>query len=143
MSGLTRKPWAAPIGALVVLLTTAACAAPAQQQAAPRSTAPSSAPAGVDAQERAAAFTSCMREHGIPDFPGITIGADGQVRLNGGGVDPLSSAYQAAAEACAALLPPGSALPQRPEPSAPTIPAVGFTCTGDCPAPPKTPARPN
>jgi hypothetical protein len=143
MSGLIRTPWAVPIGALVVLFTTAACAATPVQQAAAPSPTFSSAPAGADAQERAAAFTSCMREHGVSDFPDVTIGSDGQVHLNGGGVDPLSSTYQAAAEACAVLLPTGITLPRQPEPSAPAIPTVGFTCAGDCPTPPTSPARPS
>jgi hypothetical protein len=93
--------------------------------------------------ERAEAFTTCMRSHGMSDFPGITISANGQIQLNGGSVNPLSTTYQAAVKACASLLPAGSALPTAPEPPAPDAPTFTFTCDGYCPTPPKAPAPPS
>jgi hypothetical protein len=79
----------------------------------------------------------------VSDFPGITISANGQVHLKGGSINPISAAYQAAANACASLLPTGSALPTKPQPPAPAAPTLGFTCDGDCPTPPKAPAPPS
>lgn len=96
----------------------------------------------VSNDERTAKFTACMRSHGVPDFPGITISADGETQLKGG-VNPLSATYQAAAKACASLLPAGSALPADPEPAPPTTPTLGITCEGDCPKPPKSPEPPS
>jgi hypothetical protein len=93
--------------------------------------------------ERAEAFTTCMRSHGVSDFPGITISANGHIQLKGGSVNPISTTYQAAANACASLLPAGTALPTKPQPPAPATPTVGFTCDGDCPTPPKAPALPS
>lgn len=96
---------------------------------------------------KAQAFTACMRSHGVPGFPGITIAADGRVNLNptGGDVNPLSERYRSAAQTCASLLPNGSALPARPRPPSPTPPA-SLHCSGDCPprpAPPKPVAEPS
>jgi hypothetical protein len=99
--------------------------------------------ASASQDQRAEAFTTCMRSHGVPDFPGITVSANGQIHLNGGSIRPTSTAYQAAASACASLLPTGSALPTEPQPPAPAAPMLGFTCDGDCPAPPKAPAPPS
>lgn len=93
--------------------------------------------------ERAEAFTTCMRSHGVSDFPGITISADGQIQLKSGSFNPFSATYQAAANACASLLPAGSALPNEPQLSAPATPTVPFICDGDCPTPPKAPALPS
>ncbi|WP_433465865.1 hypothetical protein [Spirillospora sp. CA-128828] len=96
--------------------------------------------AGADAAE---AFTGCMRENGVPGFPGITITGDRQIRLKGGGtVDPLSETYRTAAAKCAYPLPKGTSLPAGPRPPPPSAPALHFTCKGDCPAPPKAPSGP-
>jgi hypothetical protein len=99
--------------------------------------------ASASNEDRAEAFTTCMRSHGVSNFPGITISANGQIHLKSGSINPISTTYQAAANACAYLLPTGSALPTGPQPPAPAAPALAFTCDGDCPAPPKAPAPPS
>jgi hypothetical protein len=94
--------------------------------------------------DQAEAFTLCMRDNGVTDFPGITIKENGQIQLNAGGsINPLSATYKAAAKACASTLPSGSTLPTDPEPPSPEAPDVGFTCTEDCPEPPKAPRLPS
>ncbi|BCJ39896.1 hypothetical protein GCM10010168_27550 [Actinoplanes ianthinogenes] len=92
--------------------------------------------------DRAAAFTACVRANGVADFPGVTITADGRVRVNGS-VSVLADDYRKAVAACRELLPSGSALPAEPELSAPSGPSLGFTCAGTCPKAPAAPARPS
>lgn len=102
---------------------------------------------GTDAERtaQADAFTACMRENGVPNFPGVTVNADGTLQLVGGtDVDPVSESYQAAAKSCASTLPSSSALPV--EPSVPTlsVPApLNIDCSGTaCPAEPAAPKAP-
>lgn len=91
--------------------------------------------------KQAAAFTACVRENGVPNFPGVTITDDGQIQLNvsGSGVDVFSTEYQKAVAACQHLLPAGSKVPGDPSPATPSAPDLGFSCSGTCP---KTPAAP-
>jgi hypothetical protein len=85
-----------------------------------------------------------MRSHGVKDFPGITIGANGQLQLrSGGNIDPLSRTYRDAAKSCGYLLPKGSALPDDPQPPSPSTPTMQFTCADTCPTPPKAPSLPD
>ena len=61
-------------------------------------------------------FASCMRSHGVPNFPdpsgrGIQITA-------GSGVDPASPAFQLAMSQCKKLLPGGGPSGRPPAPSA-------------------------
>jgi hypothetical protein len=98
----------------------------------------SAKPSQAAGQGQAAAFTTCVREHGVSDFPGIAITANGSVQLNSGGsFDPMAATYKAAARACASYLPNGSSLPAEPNPPKPAAPTVGFQCSGHCPTPPK------
>lgn len=67
------------------------------------------APAMSAAQQQAFLdFAACMRSHGVPSFPDPQFSGGG-VRINGGGVDPNSPAFQAAQTACKAKLPGGFA----------------------------------
>jgi hypothetical protein len=98
----------------------------------------------------AQAFTTCMRSHGVPNFPGVTISADGRATLNlpGSGVNPIAAGFQAAVQACKSLLPDrGGELPNKPRPPSPSSPsALKLQCSGDCPprpSPPKAPAEPS
>ena len=65
--------------------------------------------AKADTQEKAVRFAECMRENGISQFPdpdasgNLTI--DGV--LNGSSIDPDSSTWKAAVDACKDLQPPG------------------------------------
>jgi hypothetical protein len=56
------------------------------------------------------AFARCMRAHGVPNFSDPVANGDGgitsRVRV-GGGVDPRSPVFQAAARACLSVLPNG------------------------------------
>jgi hypothetical protein len=100
----------------------------------------------------AEAYTACVRAHGVPDFPGVTLTEDGRVQLKEG-ADPLSSAYRQAAKECAGHLPDSSTLPATPAPpkgpaalDPPKTPASEGTGTLDAPTPPfdegSAPARP-
>jgi hypothetical protein len=58
------------------------------------------------------AFASCMRSHGVQDFPDPTRGTNGTARIaiqGGAGSDlgPNSSVFQAAQRACQSLMPNG------------------------------------
>lgn len=94
--------------------------------------------------KQAAAFTACVRENGVPNFPGVTITADGQIQLNvsGSGVDVFSTEYQKAVAACQHLLPAGSKVPGDPSPATPSAPDLGFSCSGTCPKTPSAPEPP-
>jgi hypothetical protein len=63
-------------------------------------------PRGAEAQQ----FSSCMRTHGVPNFPD----PDSQGRLTitgGGGINPDSSQFQSAQRKCARYLPNGGQPP--------------------------------
>ncbi|MEU6963897.1 hypothetical protein [Streptomyces chrestomyceticus] len=95
-------------------------------------------------ERQAEAFTQCMKDNGIKDFPGITIKENGQLQLKAGGnINPVSKAYRTAAKACASKLPENSSLPKEPTAVTPETPQLGFTCTEDCPAAPKAPSLPS
>lgn len=85
------------------------------------------------------AFTTCMRSHGVQDFPGVTMKEDGQIQLKeGASVNVFSEAYRAAAKACGDKLPTDFTLPEPPSPPAIDLPAIG-----DGPTPPKAPGLPS
>jgi hypothetical protein len=73
----------------------------------------------AQAQERALKFSTCMRSHGVPNFPTPTFEGNA-VRLAlkaGSGLDPSSPQFQSAQKACRSYFgPPGSkgALPGPP-----------------------------
>jgi hypothetical protein len=142
-----RRPVRWPVVTVLLLVVAAVVAAQAVRTTpAAGSTATTSststASTSSDRDRGADAFTACMRSHGVPGFPGVTIAADGHVRLKGGSVKPVSAAYRAAARTCASSLPAGSELPADPAPPAPAALRVPFTCDGDCPATPPNPAAP-
>ena len=59
----------------------------------------------------AAAFSSCMRSHGVPNFPDPS--SSGALSIGpGSGIDPNSSTFRAAQQACQKVLPNGG----RPSP---------------------------
>ncbi len=77
----------------------------------PKSTESSSAQ--KEHYDQALAFSKCMREHGVANFPdpqqdssggvGVTVGAQG----NGGALDPESPTFKTAMQACQSLIPGG------------------------------------
>jgi hypothetical protein len=61
-------------------------------------------------REAALAHARCMREHGIENFPDPTISEDGEAELNitkSSGINPQSSEFKEAEEACADEMPDG------------------------------------
>lgn len=85
------------LGTLVSLaLASAACSVPGAAAAKPSPT--------PDAYKQALAFSQCMRSHGVPDFPDPQSTSSGGVgiQINGNGttLDPSSSQFQAAQQAC-------------------------------------------
>jgi hypothetical protein len=62
-------------------------------------------PASASPEAAALAYSKCMRSNGVPNFPDPTAG--GVVHL-GVGVDPSSTAFQAADKSCGKLLPKGA-----------------------------------
>jgi hypothetical protein len=84
--------------------------------AATRDGAPS--PGSSSPEATALAFASCMRSHGLPDFPDPQPGG-GFVFRRGAGVDPSSPAFKAAQAKCKKFQPPGPG--SGPPPSAQTL----------------------
>ena len=67
--------------------------------------------AEADTEEAVLAFSQCMRDEGIAEFPDPQFGADGsldfqrgQADLDRAGIDPQSDEFQAAFESCQGLL---------------------------------------
>jgi hypothetical protein len=83
-------------GILISLaLAGAACSVPGAAAAKP---SPS-----PDPYKQALAFSKCMREHGVPDFPDPQSSSSGnaiQINGNGASLDPSSAQFQAAQQAC-------------------------------------------
>ena len=73
------------------------------------SSAPSETGSAGGERERAVTFSTCMREHGVEEFPDPD--ASGELTIdgivNGSSVDPDSPAWKAAIRACKDLQPPG------------------------------------
>jgi hypothetical protein len=76
-----------------------------------------SQPSSGRAAERLAAdaidFSTCMRSHGVPNYPDPKVRGH-SVELGGSGIDPQSPAFKSARRSCQHLLPgggPGSAHP--------------------------------
>src|SRR5258708_20232811 len=111
--------------ALVSLaLAIAACSVPGVGAAKP---SPS-----PDPYKQALLFSKCMREHGVPDFPDPQSTASGNaIKIDGSGatLDPSSSQFQAAAQACNTYSPMNgpngkAPSPKNPAPSLPFPPSI-------------------
>jgi hypothetical protein len=89
------KAWSG-VAAVTVALSLAACGSHSK----PGSGSGSSAHAG------AIAFASCMRAHGVPNFPDPAAGGGG-VNLAGTGIDPQAPAFKSAQGDCTRLGPKG------------------------------------
>jgi hypothetical protein len=59
------------------------------------------------------AFSKCMRDHGVTNFPDPTSGGGG-INIGGSGIDPQSPAFQAAQNTCFKLLPGGGPFNRTP-----------------------------
>jgi hypothetical protein len=60
------------------------------------------ATSGSPAHSGALALASCMRAHGVPNFPDPVAGGGG-VNLDGTGIDPQAPAFKSAQETCGGL----------------------------------------
>lgn len=56
-------------------------------------------------------FATCMRAHGVSNYPDPTTGSGGVIRIGGPGVNPNSPVFQAAKKKCGSPLVGGKALP--------------------------------
>jgi len=94
-----------PLAALALILALTAAGCGGDDDASTASTA--AATSAV--QDRAVAFATCMREHGVDEFPDPD--ASGELTidgvLNGSSIDPGSRTWTRAVEACRDLQPPG------------------------------------
>lgn len=98
---------------LMVLLLASACGSdsdgPTVVSTDPTASATAAASSGdttTDAKPSMAAYSQCMRAHGISDFPDPN--AKGELMLEahpGSDIDPDAPAYQAADQACKPLMP--------------------------------------
>lgn len=121
---MRHSPIPRALGAAVLLvvigLDAGACGG-----AAPGSTSdPTPSSAGAAALDTRP-FVECMRAHGLPDFPDVSVSSDGLVNfdIRGERVDADSELYGAAVQACQSLLPDGARLPDAPAaPPAPEAP---------------------
>lgn len=101
-------------------------------------------PAASEESTTADGFSQCMRDHGVTDFPDVTVTDDGRVVLDpdGTGVDVFSEIYREAREACADQLSDGAALPSVPEPDVSSATPMAPPSPGDGKFPPTAPAGP-
>jgi hypothetical protein len=98
----------AAAGAAGLALLASACGSsdtPVAQVASTPSTTNSASPEDSKNSDPAA-FSACMRKHGVPNFPDPD--SKGGLTLNGStGLDPSSPQFRAAQQACRKLLPNG------------------------------------
>jgi hypothetical protein len=117
-SSATRSPTVAKLAAAPTTTTAAPAAggAPPSGAAGSSSSGGAAGPTGKSAAADLAkleAYAGCMRSHGVPSFPDPTVGSNGgggfQLRSGPGGegIDPQSTAFQAAQNKCKSLLPNG------------------------------------
>lgn len=107
---------AAPLLALALpLLAACGNGTPASTQVAALGGSASASPSATSSlspYQQGLEFSACMRSHGITNFPDPTSQGSGGVTLKldkNSGIDPNSSQFQAAQQACHALQPGGQA----------------------------------
>lgn len=111
---------AGPLAAALIAvgLLAAACGGPAGPGVANAGPTSSASPSG-SGHGSALAYSRCMRAHGITNFPDPD--SNGNLTLNAGpgtGIDPNSSQYKAADQACKHLMPaPNPALAAKDRPA--------------------------
>jgi hypothetical protein len=111
-----RSLLCAVLGAAVVFGAVACGSAPSGPSVASlgsgSSPSTSAKPSSNDTFTQMLAFAACMRQHGVKDFPDPQRGSGGGVSLQikggpGGDLNPTSSVFQAAQQACQSLMPQG------------------------------------
>jgi hypothetical protein len=81
-------------------------ASPAVAQVGPTPTVAVQSSPGGSTQNRAAAFSACMRSHGVPSFPDPNSHGQLYIKMTkGSALDPSSPRFQAAQTACKSLAP--------------------------------------
>lgn len=110
---VTLPAAALPAAALLAAgLLLAGCGSSSDDSAAPGPSTGTASGGGAsatptDPAERALAYSQCMRDNGVANFPDPQ--QDGRMVIGPGmGVDPRSAAFKKAEEACKALSPQGS-----------------------------------
>jgi hypothetical protein len=101
----------------IVLLATACAGGPSGPGVAGQgaSSSPSASPSG-DPRDAELAYSKCMREHGITDFPDPQPGGGIAIQAGpGSDLDPDNPQFKAADEACKSLLPTPSKEDQQRE----------------------------
>src|SRR5579862_1136045 len=105
--------------AAAVVLGVAACGAGTKSPTVATLPAAGAGPAAAAAQTggpssaattpfgKAEAYSACMRNHGVPNFPDPVLTPSGDYGFRTRGVDPKSPAFQSAGKACNALAPQG------------------------------------
>jgi len=105
-----------PAAAVVLGVAVAACSGGSPSSAVPSAGAGptttasqtgGSSSGGTTPLAKALAYSQCMRSHGVPNFPDPVATPSGGYGFRTQGVDPKSSAFQSASEACNALVPGG------------------------------------
>jgi len=124
--GEIRRPsqlWAA--AAVALGITLAACssgsksptvASAGQQPTTTAATASGSGSSGSSPLAQAVAYSECMRSHGVPNFPDPVQTPDGGYGYRTKGIDPNSTAFQGATQACKALPSPWNSTGQQLSP---------------------------
>jgi hypothetical protein len=111
-----RSSKLSPVAALVLGVVVAACGGGYKSPtvpsagAGPTTTAArtgGSSSGATTALAKAEAYSECMRSHGMPNFPDPVLTPNGGYGFRTKGVDPKSSIFQSASEACNALVPGG------------------------------------
>jgi hypothetical protein len=106
-----RQRLAIALAAVSVGLAIAACGSAGK----PSSSSGTAATSGPSHYAAFLKFSTCMRAHGVPDFPDPS--PNGGLRINSAsGIDPQSPAFQSAQHSCRKLLPGGG--PPRTVPEA-------------------------
>jgi hypothetical protein len=73
--------------------------------------------AGQTPLAKAEAYSHCMRNHGVPNWPDPVLTPSGGYGFRTVGIDPHSAAFQSATQACDALVPQGWSTGQQLSPA--------------------------
>ncbi|MFI6505254.1 hypothetical protein [Nonomuraea typhae] len=117
------------LGSTLKAALVAAAITAATPPAAPLPAAPLPAASGLES-DGGETFAQCMRSHGLPGFPEVSVSEEGLVNLTvkGERVDVMSKVYGEAVKACRHLLPGNVHLPTPPP--APEPPFQGSRVSG-------------
>lgn len=108
--------WAAATVALGVTVAGCSTGQSSPTDAAATSSGGSGSPSAT-ALAQAVAYSQCMRSHGVPNFPDPVQTPSGHYGYRTNGIDPNSTAFQGALQACKALPSPWNSTSQQLSPS--------------------------